>query len=414
MGAVDTASGNARAFWTYWAAGATSSVGSAVTAVALPLAAVIGLGATATQMGVLTAASYVAWIVIGLPAGALVSRLPLRATQVSLDLARATALASIPLAWWLHRLTFWHLVGVALVISFADVVFDVANSTFMPRVVPRHQLQGRNSLMSGTHAASQLGGPSLGGLLVQLFGAAPALIADALSYLASAALLRTLPETARETGGSSHRPRITAMIRDGWHFVVRHPLIGPCMWDATVLNFVCGGQMALFALYLVHVTGAPAALVGLLLGAEGVGALLGAAMTPRLSRAVGTARLCVVGGWISFVGALVIPLGDHVSAWAAFAAGTVVFAAGVVFVSTTTRTYRQVATPEELLPRVMATVRFVSWGAIPLGGLAAGALASTIGVRSTLWTLAALTAVAPLILLSSRMRGLRHFPEMAA
>ena len=161
-----------RAFWTYWAASATSSAGSAVTTVALPLTAVLILQCAGRgQMGVLAAAGYIAWLVIGLPAGAVVARLRLRAVQVGLDVTRAVALATIPLAWWLHALHFWHLVVVALVISFADVLFDVADSTFLPRVVPREQLQERNSLMSGTYAVSQLGGPSLGGVLVQTIGA---------------------------------------------------------------------------------------------------------------------------------------------------------------------------------------------------------------------------------------------------
>ena len=63
------------------------------------------------------------------------------------------------------------------------------------------------------------------------------------------------------------------MVREGWHFVTRHPIMGPCMWDATATNFVCGGQMALFALYLVRDLEAPAGLVGFLLAAEGIGSL---------------------------------------------------------------------------------------------------------------------------------------------
>src|SRR6478752_9872365 len=123
----------ARMYWTYWAASATSSLGSAVTSVGLPL----------------------------------------RGTQVTLDLVRAAALVSVPLAWWWDVLTLAQLIGVALVISFADVLFDVSNLTFMPRVVPPEDLQRRNSLNSGTHAVTQLGGPGLGGVLVQLMGAVP-------------------------------------------------------------------------------------------------------------------------------------------------------------------------------------------------------------------------------------------------
>lgn len=398
----------ARAFWTYWSASATSSVGSAVRAVALPLTALLALHASAFQMGVLAASAYSAWLVIGLPAGVIVQRLPLRRLQVGMDLARALAMASVPLAWWAGVLTMTQLVLVALVTSFAAVLFDVANSTFLPGVVPKEELTARNSLMSGTHAVSQLGGPSLGGLLVQLVGAVPTLLVDALSYVVSAILLRRLPE---RTAPATARPPMRVLIREGWDFVTRHPVMGPCMWDATVVNFVCGGQMALFALYLLRDLHAPAGLVGFLLAAEGVGSLVGAALVPSVVRAIGSARACLVAGFVSVAGAFLIPVGERELGWVLFAVGNVVFAGGVVVLSTATRTYRQIASPPELLSRVMATVRFVSWGAIPLGGLTAGALATWLGAREALFVLAVLTLLSPMFLLASPVRHLRDLPD---
>lgn len=397
-----------REFWTYWSASATSSVGSAVGAVALPLTALLALDATAFEMGVIAAAAYVAWLVIGLPAGVITQRLPLRRLQVGMDVARAVAVASIPVAWWLGVLSVAQLVVVALVTSFANVLFDVANSTFLPSVVPKEQLQARNSLMSGTHAASQLGGPSLGGVFVALLGAVPTLLVNSASYLVSAVLLRRLPERHVP---SPDRPPMRVMIREGWEFVTRHPIIGPCMWDATATNFVCGGQMALFALYLVRDLDAPAALVGFLLAAEGIGSLAGAAMVPWVVRAIGSARACLVAGFVSVGGAFLIPVGSGVVGYVMFAVGNVVFAAGVVVLSTCTRTYRQIASPPDMLSRVMATVRFVSWGAIPVGGLVAGALATWLGARDALVVLAALTFLSPLILMASPVRHLRDLPD---
>lgn len=397
-----------RAFWTYWSAGATSSVGSAVGSVALPLTALLALNATPFEMGLIAASSYVAWLVIGLPAGVITQRLPLRRLQVAMDTARCLAVASIPIAWWLGALSVAQLAVVALVTGFANVLFDVANSTFLPSVVPKEQLQSRNSLISGTHAASQLGGPSLGGVCVQLLGAVPTLLVDAASYLASAALLGRLSDHSAPT---LDRPPMRAMIREGWVFVTRHPLMRPCMSAATATNFVCGGQMALFALYLVRDLSAPAGVVGFLLAAEGVGSLLGAALVPRIVRAVGSARACVLAGFVSVGGAFIIPGGYGVLGCVMFAIGNVIFAGGVVVISTATRTYRQIASPPELLSRVMATVRFVSWGAIPIGGLAAGALASWLGTRSTLVVLAAVTLLPPLMLLASPIRHLRDLPN---
>lgn len=204
-----------------------------------------------------------------------------------------------------------------------------------------------------------------------------------------------------------------AMIREGWAFVTRHPMMGPAMWSATASNFVNGAYLALFPLYLVRDLHAPAAVVGVLLAVDGVGTLIGAALTTRITNALGTARGLIILGFVEAAGAFVIPAATGWAAYVTFTAGVLIFAGtGVVF-SVTTRTYRQIASPPELLSRVMATVRFVSWGAIPLGGLVAGALAGPLGTRATLLVFAAAAVLAPLALYFSPVRGRRDLLDPA-
>ena len=400
---------SSRVFWTYWSAGTISSVGSAVTSVALPLVAITVLHATAFEVGVLAAASYVAWLVIGLPAGVIVGRLPLRGTQVAMDLVRALALGSIPVAWGLGALTLAHLVVAALAISFANVLFDVGNMTLLPAVVPKEELNSRNSMMSATHATTQLGGPSLGGLLVQLLGAVPAVLVDAASYLVSAVLIGRLPR--REVPQPAGRAPMRAMIREGWQFVARHPVMGPCTWAATAVNFASGALLALAPLYLVRELHTPAGLVGVLIASEGVGSLLGATLAPRLTRALGSARAILLASVVGAGFALLIPAGYGALGMLLFAVGGAGLAAGVVVFSINTRTYRQTESPPELLARVMSSVRFVSWGAIPVGSLAAGATASWLGVRPALWLTAAATFVPVALLALSPVRRLRNLDD---
>lgn len=405
---VDSARG-ANVFWRWWTAGTTSAVGSAVGALALPLTALTVLNASALEMGIITAAGYVAWIVIGLPAGVMVQRLPMRRVQIGADLARTAAVISIPLAWWLDCLTIPQLVIVALVIGFANVIFDVANSTFLPSIVSKEQLQSRNSLTYGTQAATQLGGPSVGGLIIQVLGAVPTLLVDAAGYLVSALLLRTLPECRAEAPG--RRPPVRAMIREGWRFVMHHPVMGPCVWVATAANTVWGAQQALYVLYLVRELHAEPGFVGLLLAADGVGTLIGAVLTNRITARLGTARALIVAGFVSVAGALVVPLGTGRQAFVAFAVGSAVFSAGVVVFSVVTRTYRQIASPPDLLPRVMATVRFVCYSAIPIGGLVAGVIAGVSSGRVTLMIFVVVAACMPLVLLASPIRHLRDLTD---
>lgn len=393
-------------FWRYWAGSTASGLGDAVTTVALPLVALQVLGASSFEVSLITAANYAAWLLIGLPAGVLVQRLPLRGTQVAMDVLRALVLLSVPVAAALGQLHLVHLVLVALVIGLATVIFDVGNSTFLPSIVSKDELTARNSLTSASSAATQLGGPSLGGVLVQTVGAATSLLVDVVSYLVSAFLLQSLPRPAREErppAGAS----VGSLIRDGWRFVVRHRVIGPCLAAATLANFACGALMALTPTFLVRTLGLPVGAVGLLMAAEGAGTLLGAAVTPLLAARLGGARAVVVATSVGALLAALIPLTFGGWGVLSFVVGATGFSVGVVVLSILTRTHRMTVTPAELLPRVMATVRFVSWGAVPVGALTAGLLAGTTGPRGALWLVFAAGTGAAAVLIVSPVRRLR-------
>ncbi|MFI7674583.1 MFS transporter [Actinophytocola sp. NPDC049390] len=399
-------------FWRFWSATAVSQTGTAVTAVALPLVAVTTLDASAFEVSMLTVATYLAWAVVGLPAGVIVQRLPLRGTQVAMDVLRAAAISSVPLAWWSGHLTIGHLVVAALVISLANVVFDVGSGTFLPTIVSREELTARNSLMSATHSATSLGGPSLGGLVVQLLGAVPTLLVDAVSFLVSAVLLRGLPRGS--VPARADRPRMGPLIREGWRFVVRHPVLRTCMLGATADNFANGALMALIPVFLVRDLHASPALVGLLIAAEGLGSLVGAALAPWLTARLGSARALVVAAFCGAGIALLMPVGHGVAGMVLFAVANVGFGIGVVVFSINARTHRQVTTPPELLSRVVATVRFVSWGAIPFGALSGGVVATAIGTRGALWVACLLTLACPVLLWFSPVRRLRDLADEPA
>lgn len=392
-------------FWRYWSAFAVSNTGTAVTSVALPLVAVTTLEASAFEVSLLTAATYLAWALIGLPAGVIVGRLPLRGTQIAMDVVRAVAIGSVPVAWWLGHLTMAHLVGAALVIGLANVLFDVGAATFLPSIVSRDELTARNSLVSGTHSVTLLGGPSLGGVVVQVLGAVPTLLLDAVSFVVSAVLLRGLPRGSAPV--ADERPGMGALIREGWRFVVRHPVMRPCALAATADNFTCGALMALIPVYLVRDLHASPALVGVLIAADGAGSLLGAALAPWLTARMGSARAVLAAAAGGGAAALLMPLGHGAWGMAAFAVANVGFGMGIVVFSIGTRTHRQVASPPELLSRVMATVRFVSWGMIPFGALLGGVLATLAGTRAALWAACVLALAGPAILWFSPVRLLR-------
>ncbi|MFF8233533.1 MFS transporter [Streptomyces caelestis] len=395
-------------FWRFWLAMTVSGAGSAMTVVALPLAAVTVLDATVLETTLLAATGQVAWLVLGLPAGVIVQRYPLRGLQVTLDLVRLAAIGSIPVAWWAGHLTFPHLLVVALVTGMATVLFDIGNSTFLPAIIDKRELNARNSLMSGTHAVIQTGGPSVSGLLVQLAGPVGVLAIDAVSYLVSAVTLRTLPE--RRPQAQPHA-KATQLIRQGWNYVIRHPVMRPCMVWATIMNFVTAALLALTPLYLVREVGVSASIVGAVIAMDGVGALIGSAVATRLSRRVGTARAIIVAGVIGGLVVLMTPFTTTLSNIYFYALGLAGLSFSAVVGSIMTRTHRQTDSPPALLSRVMGTVRFVSWGALPLGAALSGLLASAVGIRAALWIMCLAAFAAPLSLLLTSVRHRRDLSD---
>jgi MFS family permease len=391
----------ASVFWRYWVATATSGAGSALTVVAMPLTAVSLLHASAFEVGALTACGYIGWLLLTLPAGALASHIPLRGLQAAVDLIRGAAMLLPPVAYFVGSLSIVDLFASSLVVSLADVFAFVANTTYIPSVVPPEQLARRNSLMSATDAATQLGGPSLSGVIVQALGAPIALLCDAVSYVSSGLLMWTLPRHAQP---SQPRRPMGQQIAEGWRFVIRDPIMRAFMLDATVTNFVCGALLTLTPLYLLNDLSATPSQYGLLVATEGVGALVGAAVTPRLHRRPGATRLVFSSAVAASVMLIMMPLGTGLIGKAVFAVANAGFAGCVVVQSILTRTYRQRASPPEMLARVMATVRFVSWSAIPGGGLLAGLLAGVIGPRGSLWVFAVASLASPIVLLRSPIR----------
>lgn len=399
-------------FWRYWTALTVSSAGTAVTTLALPLVAVTTLDASPLEVSLLIASSYAAWAIVGLPAGVIVQRWPLRATQIAMDAVRAAALVSIPAALALDALTLAHLYVVALVVSLASVIYSVANSTFLPSLVSKEELASRNSFVSASDATVQLTGPPVGGILVQSVGAATALLVDAVSYVVSALVMQTVRRPVDDTGNrSSSSETVRARIAAGMAFVWRHPVMRPCVMAAAAINFACGALLAITPVYIVSVLGASPFALGLVLSSEAIGSLIGAAITTRLVSMFGTTHTLSVAMVVAAASFAILPLGSGPAAIPVFALGSAGFAFGVVVFSITTRTHRQSVTPRDFLSRVMATVRFLSWGVVPLGAVTIGVLAELVGVRLALAAIVPSLLVALLLTRVRPLRGLRNLDD---
>nr|WSX53936.1 MFS transporter [Streptomyces sp. NBC_00974] len=392
------------------AGAATGQLGAQVTLVALPLVAVLELDAPAFQVGLLTAAETAAFLLVGLPAGALTDRMRKRPLMIRADLVRAVAMASIPVAALAHVLTMAQLYAVALVTGVATVFFDVAHQSYLPHILPRDQLVAGNGALETVRSTAQVTGPGVGGGLVQLVGAHLAVIADALGYVLSALFLLRIKQPEELPEPAPVRS-LRKEIGEGVRFVFGHPLLRVIALTTGLANFCTAVLMATQTVHLVRVVGLKPGGLGLVLSASAVGGLLGALCAGSLAARLGQARVILLSVLVTGPFALLWPLSGHgVPGAALFAAGSAVVSFGAVVYNIAQVSFRQGLCPPRLLGRMNATLRFLMWGTLPLGALLGGALAQSYGSRTALaWCAVGILAV-PLPLLLSPLRRMRDLP----
>ncbi|MFI8392401.1 MFS transporter [Streptomyces sp. NPDC085540] len=393
------------------AGAATGQFGAQVTLVALPLVAVLELDAPAFQVGLLTAAETAAFLLVGLPAGALTDRMRKRPLMIRADLVRAVAMASIPAAALADVLTMAQLYAVALVTGVATVFFDVAHQSYLPQILPRDQLVAGNGALETVRSTAQVTGPGIGGGLVQLVGAQFAVIVDAIGYVLSALFLLRIERAEEAPEPAAAGGSLRKEIGEGLRFVFGHPLLRVIALTTGLANFSTAVLMATQTVHLVRVVGLEAGGLGLVLSASAVGGLLGALCAGRIAARLGQGRVILLSLLVTGPFALLWPLSGHGVAGAVlFAAGSAVVSFGAVVYNVAQVSFRQGMCPPRLLGRMNATLRFLMWGTLPLGALLGGALAQSYGSRTALaWCAVGILAV-PLPLVFSPLRRMRDLP----
>ncbi|MGX7826836.1 MFS transporter [Actinokineospora sp. 24-640] len=393
-----------------WVGDSIAQVGFALGHVVLPLLAVGLLNVSAWQMGVLTAAETAAFLLIGLPAGAWVDRMRRRPLMIRMDLARAALLATVPAAWWLEALTFTHLVVVALLVGTCTVFFDVGYQSYLPSLVGRVHLVEGNAKLQASHSVAQTAGPALGGGLAQAVGAASALVVTSAGYLASALFLSRITAVEPEPVRPAVRD-LRAEVMEGLRFVLGNRYLRSIVACMSTWLLFAGVNNAVFVLFLVKEVGLTEGGVGLVVGAAGAGGIVGALVASRVNRAIGQVRAIWVSQVVGAPFGLLIPLAAPGWPLVVAVAGYVMVLLCVVVFNVAQVSFRQTICPDHLLGRMNASVRFIVWGALPLGGLLGGGLGEWLGIRTTVWIAVSGWALASLWLVLSPLRKLRDVPE---
>jgi len=398
------------AFLRFWAADTVSVFGSLITRIALPFTAILMLNASAFEVSLLVLADLVPSCVVGLPVGVWVDRVRRLPLMIVSDVMRAAVLVSIPIAAAFDALTLAQLYAVSFVASALTVLFNVAQVSILPALVSREDLLEANSKTSATQSISEIGAFGIGGWLVQLLSGPGAILVDAVSFLASAVMLRSVAvnETAPATEvRSAMRREIVAGLDYVWH----QPLLRTTALASMALLFglsIFGTIISLFALKELGFEAGPLAMI---FAVGGVSSLVGSVLVGPVTRALGVGPAMIVG--LLVAGLLLLPLvlaqGHGASAAVWLAVQQLGDGAVLVFLINEV-SLRQTIVAPGLMGRVNSSVGFLRSMARLSGVLVAGVAGEIIGLRATLGLGGAVVTLAAIFLACTSLPSLKTMP----
>jgi predicted MFS family arabinose efflux permease len=396
-----------RDFRLFWTGESISEVGNSVTVVVIPLVAIDTLHTSTFVVTLLTAMVWLPWVLIGIPAGAWVDRLPPRPVMLASDAVSMAVYASVPVAAWCGVLTAAQLIAVTLVAGLARVFFESAYQVLLPGVVDEADLTEGNAKLLGSREVAQIGGPGLGGLLAQAAGPSTGLLIDAVSFGVSFCCLSAIQPPRDRRSGTSAAGGVLEGFRVAW----RDPYLRAMTAFSSLGNLALTGIDALIVVFLVRTVALSSAAAGLVMASLGVGGVLGALVARPLARRLGTARAMLTAVPAGLACALLLPLADK-GPRLAFAGIALMCAGGVIVIGNViVDSFIQTYISPDILGRVISATRAVGFSMMPVGALLAGVLATALGVRAALWVLTALVAASGLTFLLTPMRHLRDLPR---
>jgi predicted MFS family arabinose efflux permease len=284
-----------------------SDLGSEIGDLALPLLAATALNASAGQMATLLGAGYVPRIIVGLAASGWIDRMPRRPVLIATNLARFALLCGVALAAWSQLLSVEAMYGVAILLAGLDVMFTSTFAAYLPSLVPRSTLIAANGARAASSAGASVVGPAVAGGLISLVGPAPAIAADAVSFLASVfglVLVRTKALGADSANGNAHP--LQAIV-EGWRTLANDRILRALAATAFTANFFYRVIMSVYIIYLTRNLGLSPTAVGIVFGfGGGIGVLIGSSLAAPVARTFGVGR-CMVTAHLLF-GVLGLPL----------------------------------------------------------------------------------------------------------
>jgi predicted MFS family arabinose efflux permease len=380
-------------FRRYWASMVLTSFGAQIGTLALPLCAVLLLHATPAQMGILTACQAIPFAFFALPAGVLLDRSRKLPILLASKAAQGISLASIPVAWWFDLLGMPWLYAVAAVQGTCNVIGGGAEQIYLTLLVGRDRMVEAQSRFATTDSISRLLAPGLAGILIQWLTAPVAIIVNSATFFIS------MWNIARVTMCEAQPPRSDRHplhdVRAGFSFIWKQPLLRALAWVAGAWHILFYGYSALLVLFATRELGMSAGTLGMAQMLGGVGVFVSSLLLRPLNRRYGAGITIMIGTASMALGFVLMPLipralfGDARFSAAAYAALIFFFDLGAMLFFVPYQALRQKVTPDEMLGRMISTMRFLTVAVAPLGALAAGYAGDHLGVRPALYCIAA-------------------------
>lgn len=383
-------------------------VGSRISREGLPIVAILVTGATATDLGLLAALSMLPALVLGSVAGPVTDRHRRRPLLVVSELVRALVLFSVPVAALLHRLTFVQIAVVTALVFSVSVFYNVADRAYLPFLVSRERLQEGNRLVGAAEAVGESAGPVLMGALIQLLGSPFAIFFDALARLASAlgaAGVRKIEPPPHPSSGQVSMGRDAVRGVGIW---AHHPVLRWLGLTLMVDGILGGFHATLYELYVLRVLHLTPLLLGTLVTAGGIGSLLGSVVVIRLIPTRGLGATLFVTFVVGALANILIPLahGPVLLAFLFLLGAQLLGDLFATIFEINARVLEQSLTPDHWLGRVEGALRTLTGGLGVIGAVAAGLLATSIGVRDALWISAVGSVLTAGVLLAPDVRRL--------
>ena len=405
-----------RGFLRLWAGETASQFGEQFGNLAIPVIAVSVLGASSFQVGLLNTFETLAFLVIGLPAGAWIDRWIKRRVMLRADLVRAILLAAIPILWLTHVLAFWQLLVVGTAVGVCSVFFDVGYQSFIPNLVRGDQIGEANSKLETSAQVARIAGPAAAGGLLAILAAPLLLAATAATYLLSFLALTSIKDTEVQKPVEDRRPLVVE-IKEGLAWVFRQPLLVRIVLCTGIGNLLSALAFTMMPLLVLRELGLSPAIYGLIGSAGAVGGLLGASLSGRIQKWIGEGHAIPVSQLIYAASLFLPPLAAFLpgAAIPLLIVGEFLLSFSVLVYNIAQVSFRQRICPPALLGRMNASIRFIVWGVLPIGGFIAGLLATGIGVVPTIIIGAVGALLAGIPVYFSKLRRMKQLPsEMVA